>query len=338
MDENHLLETDATDLATARTLLTAISSDEIVRFSLLKGGANNRVYKMVLNSSSVFVFKHYFQHPQDPRPRLKAEYEFLQFAWRQGIRSIPQPHLQNTSCNAALYSYVEGSLASVKNANASFIRAAIAFLEQVNREKTKARHLLKASESCFRIEDFIAITDKRIDRLLSLPDKTEKLSYFFHKELIPKWISIKEELCKADLHSLQPSETDYILTPSDFGLHNVLITPQEHPIFIDFEYAGWDDPAKTICDFFLQPKIPIPFSFLDEFAGAISQLTTAPEKTKERALRMLPVCKIKWCCIILNVFLQVGKTRRDFAKSDQSLFQEQQIELARNYLKNHGIH
>ena len=26
--------------------------------------------------------------------------------------------------------------------------------------------------------------------------------------------------------------------------------------FIDFEYAGWDDPAKTVCDFFCQPGLP----------------------------------------------------------------------------------
>jgi hypothetical protein len=50
------------------------------------------------------------------------------------------------------------------------------------------------------------------------------------------------------------------VSPSDFGFHNVIISRRTN-YFIDFEFSGWDDPAKLYCDFILQPKIPIPRCF-----------------------------------------------------------------------------
>ena len=41
------------------------------------------------------------------------------------------------------------------------------------------------------------------------------------------------------------------LSPSDFGFHNALRTPAGTMVFLDFEYFGWDDPAKTGFGFFV---------------------------------------------------------------------------------------
>jgi len=141
---------------------------------------------------------------------------------------------------------------------------------------------------------------------------------------------VKDTACKAALHSLDPSSKDLIITPSDFGLHNALISGSGEPYFIDFEYAGWDDPAKTICDFFLQPKIPIPQMHFHAFAQQVCSMSINSEQTLQRTKLMFPVCKVKWCCIVLNVFARAGKTRRQFANSGQN--PEAQIALAKNYL------
>ena len=59
------------------------------------------------------------------------------------------------------------------------------------------------------------------------------------------------------------------ISPSDFGLHNAIRTAADIR-FIDFEFAGWDDPAKALVNFifslvfqfqeshqhYLQPCIP----------------------------------------------------------------------------------
>ena len=48
------------------------------------------------------------------------------------------------------------------------------------------------------------------------------------------------------------------LSPSDFGFHNALVDERAGLTFLDFEYAGRDDPAKLVSDFFCQPEIPVP--------------------------------------------------------------------------------
>ena len=53
-------------------------------------------------------------------------------------------------------------------------------------------------------------------------------------------------------------EADRVVSPSDFGFHNALRTEDGRLAFLDFEYAGWDDPAKLVCDFELQPAVPAP--------------------------------------------------------------------------------
>src|SRR5690606_1492036 len=42
-----------------------------------------------------------------------------------------------------------------------------------------------------------------------------------------------------------------LLSPSDFGFHNMLRRDDGSLAFIDFEYFGWDDPAKLAADFLL---------------------------------------------------------------------------------------
>src|SRR5205823_11119743 len=83
--------------------------------------------------------------------------------------------------------------------------------------------------------------------------------------------------------------------------------------FIDFEYAGWDDPAKLICDFFCQPAVPAPAHTFDRFAQAIAVEFPSPAIHLARAALLMPVYLVKWVCIMLNEFLPVGGSRRVFS-------------------------
>ena len=51
------------------------------------------------------------------------------------------------------------------------------------------------------------------------------------------------------------------ISPSDIGFHNIL-NSKGRLIFIDFEYAGIDDPCKLIADVILQPDYGIPESYI----------------------------------------------------------------------------
>ena len=51
------------------------------------------------------------------------------------------------------------------------------------------------------------------------------------------------------------AQNETIISPSDFGFHNMLIGKKCS--FLDFEYAGIDDAAKLICDFICQPDLQL---------------------------------------------------------------------------------
>ena len=123
------------------------------------------------------------------------------------------------------------------------------------------------------------------------------------------------------------SEDDRCISPSDFGFHNVLLKNDGALCFIDFEYAGWDDPAKLIGDFFCQPAVPVPPVYFDEFAAMVVSYSVRPEALRERAYLLLPAFQIKWCCIMLNEFLPAAAQRRQFADPTSSLDQRQRKQL-----------
>ena len=86
-------------------------------------------------------------------------------------------------------------------------------------------------------------------------------------------------------------------------------------IFLDFEYAGWDDPAKLTCDFFCQPECR--FRAITRHVRSVSR-GRFPESARvvERSKVLFAVYPVKWVCIRLYAFLPVGLGRRQFALNE----------------------
>ena len=142
---------------------------------------------------------------------------------------------------------------------------------------------------------------------------------FVLASLQPAWQTTRARICRdyGDLERpLEPRER--VLSPSDFGFHNALAGPDGRLRFIDFEYAGWDDPAKLIGDFFCQPQTPAPPQYWEFFVGGLIAGLKLEGGLARRARLLLPAFQIKWCCIMLNEFGAGDKARRDFAKGAAS--------------------
>lgn len=313
---------------------------KLVSVTQVAGGGNNRVFKLEFESCKPLIYKQYFQHPNDPRPRLETEFSFLQYAWDLGIRNIPEPLQINRSANAALYSFLDGRFVQKRDINGSLINEKIAFFLALNQTKKSGLHLRTASEACFSLEEYLKIVGARIRRLQDMPIEgtiEREVADFFHRELLPKWNLIQEWVCKTALHcGLSPNSKippeDQCLSPSDFGFHNALILTSNQLAFLDFEYAGWDDPCKTVCDLFCQPKIPVPESYFPLISRAFAAVTTNAEGCLKRIEMIRPVMQIVWCCILLNTFTQVGKSRRIFSQSEEVKNQEKQLHAAKQLL------
>lgn len=296
----------------------------------LKGGANNQVFKLNYNNTS-YVLKKYFQHKNDLRKRLFSEYNFLNFLWENNVSSIPKPIIFNEKNNLAIYSFIDGSCANKDDVNDNSINQAIDFLIAINKNKKNAINILNASEACFSLSDHIRVVNNRLNKFqtIIIDEKYEILKDLILLNLLPKWKKIKSNLEKYPDNILSLKER--CLSPSDFGFHNILIKNKKL-YFIDFEYAGWDDPAKMICDFFIQPKIPVSMKYFDEFSRKISKISLNFKDCTNRAKLLFPLYQIKWCLIILNIFNKTDKLRRSF--SEKKINYDLQLELAKNILKN----
>lgn len=284
-------------------------------------GGNNRVF-VVRAGDHTYVAKWYFVHPGDDRDRLHAEYSFVGYAMRAGIRAVPRAISCDRDRHLAVYEFIEGRKLTPGEVEGRHVEQAARFVEALNAPTARplAADLPRASEASFSLAEHFDTVERRIDRLRSIegPAEIDRAATRFVGELAEGWRRLRHRLAReaaAAGEDLQrPLELAMrCVSPSDFGFHNALERPSGELCFIDFEYAGWDDPAKTIGDFFSQPAVPVPLRFFESFLAAATRFAPDPELLAWRARLLLPVFQAKWCCIMLNDFLPVSLQRRRFA-------------------------
>ncbi|MBN2052419.1 phosphotransferase [Candidatus Woesearchaeota archaeon] len=330
----------------AKGLLAKIGMKGKFSIERLTGGRNNKVYKITTDGKE-FLLKQYFSHKNDPRNRLKAEYSFTTFCWNNNIKSVPKPFACDEKNQLGLYEFVNGRKLKQEEVNKEHINQAIDLFIAVNKYKNKAeaKKLPIASEACFSTKEHIALVEKRIERLKNIQadsDINKQAKLFIEKELIPKWEEvlkrIKKNIKDKKIDDKKISNDEKCISPSDFGYHNALLEEGKNKAkgklrFLDFEYSGWDDPAKTLCDYFCQPELAAPIKYYDYFAKKAFANNKYAKKIIARASSLLPAYRIKWCCIMLNEFTKTDSERRKFASpEDLNDMKRKQLEKTREYL------
>lgn len=281
-------------------------------------GGNNQLYR-VTNSSQDFVLKKYFQHSEDKRNRLAAEFSFLEFAHIKTPKFVPKPFSKNDTDFTALYEFIDGiKIRSEQDVKKHHIAACGEFITGLNDSlKHNAPCLMNASEACFSINDHLNTIDKRISELAINSNPDIQLSVVLNK-IQAQWVIIKEKVlnkCDAlqiSAQAILPPEKR-VISPSDFGYHNAIIQNNGMIKFIDFEYAGLDDPAKLVGDFFGQVAIPVSAEYIDDFITSCFKRPSFTKLDINRIYLLIDSYKIKWCCIVLNVFLSQNLNRRLFS-------------------------
>lgn len=285
------------------------------------GGGNNRTYRVETATGPVLL-KEYFRHPSDSRDRLGVEQAFSRFAHAHGVRSLPRPLACDREAGLAIYEFIPGRTLAAGEVSAAHVDEAAAFFAAINRHRREpgAAHLPNASEACFTLAEHLACVDRRLARLAAIEpasDLHRRAASLVSARVVPAWRRVRATVAAGGTPLDVPLADAYrAISPSDFGFHNCIVTPAGLT-FVDFEYAGWDDPAKTVCDFFCQPAVPVPREHLDRFLAAVAAAIGAGEGLRDRVALLLPVYELKWCCIMLNEFLPVGDERRAFAHAEE---------------------
>ena len=295
----------------------------------VSGGGNNKVVS-VQTKTNRYIAKFYYSHPSDTRNRLAAEYSFLAYAFARGLSDVPKPIFCDRKNNIGLYEFIEGRKLDTAELKRQHIMAAASFIKALNAGTDRDPTLPVASEGCFSIEQHFSIVDNRLNRLLGLPGESEmeQQARSFVGELESSWKKTKEMIsAKAGSLSEELGADDRCISPSDFGFHNALLENSGDICFIDFEYAGWDDPAKMAGDFFLQPAVAVSLEHFDDFISEALDYSKNKAMLAERARLLFPIFKIKWCCLMLNEFLPSAAKRRHFANPNVDSEQSKQLQL-----------
>jgi hypothetical protein len=315
------MASDTLEPAVAALLATLKRGTAGFRLEPLSASGNNRVFTVHCDGETL-VLKWYFHDAADTRDRLGAEYAFLAHAWNMGLRCIPQPLGKDLSTHLALYEFVEGYKLEAKQVNEPVMQQAAQFLARLNSRQSRAAAtaLPDASEACFSVSAHFAMVDARLARLAHMPVEVDidRAAAEFVSRLNAYWQGSKARLLQGCAAlGLNPDAAlpagDRCLSPSDFGFHNALVRPDGSLCVIDFEYAGWDDPAKAVGDFFSHPGVAVPHAQFEPFLAQALAPFDEPQRIAERVRLLEPISQIKWCCIILNEFLPAAASRRNFA-------------------------
>jgi hypothetical protein len=181
---------------------------------------------------------------------------------------------------------------------------------------------MRAAEGYTKLTDHVLNIKQRVDGMgvEHLPSNLRsdaKKSLSALKHLVDKRSANLAALISENKIQDELDESLLCISPSDFGFHNAIRTASGVR-FIDFEFAGWDDPAKTLADFALQPRIPIGpilFPLFCEMVGG--------HASRRRCIVLASILQLKWASIILGV-LDPWRSERLNAV-DKSLISEEAV-------------
>jgi len=302
--------------------INAPASDQVVRrmvdrepasMALMGGGRNNRVYRVDYEDGSKHLAKFYPQESSGSRDRLASEINSLGFLWKSQVRCIPQPVSADEQAKCGIFEYIDGTGIDSTRATAADVDQTIEFVKTLNRLHGSAllADLPLASDACFSFQDLKQTIDRRYGSLEEISEERpqiEALAEFLRDEFFPCYQSVLKSItASADARGLGMADVlgpqERTLSPSDFGFHNAIKRPNGQIVFIDFEYFGWDDPAKMISDYLLHPAQDLNEDLRQRFFdGCLDSFADWPGVSSRMDL-VYPLCGLKWCLLLLNEFL-----------------------------------
>jgi hypothetical protein len=328
-----LLELIDASASSAREAATGLLGAPPDSFEQLQGGRNSRLYR-VTQGGRAYALKQYVRVPGDDRDRLRTEFEALSFLRDAGIARVPAAIARDTAADCALYEFVVGTPVVPASVTDGDIDAVVELLAALRRtsQSPGCAWTAPASEARFSIADVLANIDVRLVRLrgaLRVGDSGRRFDEFLEHRLeaavaeIGAWarrvasapsIGVDREITRSER----------TLSPSDVGFHNAVRDRDGRLVFVDFEYFGWDDPAKTLCDFLLHPAMQLTAEHkvrLTRGMLAAMDLAQLPQRTAV----LFPLFGLKWITIVLNEFLPEHLARRDFSAGSGPTHEERRI-------------
>ena len=261
----------------------------VLSWSRVDGGTQNRLFRLDTLNGPPLLAKLYVV---DRWPRLETEFATLRALNAQDLARVPQALLRDDGMSYAVYSFEPGQTRRAADLTPCDIEAIAAFTAQLLR--FGPQHL--AAELAPAVAASFSPTEHRrviYARLAGIDTNVEAPQLNGVRAQVDKLLSGLVDEAEEPL----PRES-WRLSSGDFGPHNMLFGPDGELTVVDFEAAGWDDPAHAVMSFVahaasedLSPALSS--LFLGEFRE-LAQLSAADTDRYERVGRLMD---LEWVAV-----------------------------------------
>lgn len=319
------------DAGVARwTQTSALLGGEAFSMLQLPGGRNSAVYRVETQAGDACVAKCYRD-----ATRMTTEVAALRYMAAAGVAMTPGVIAVGEAPPMVLMSEVVGE--APVTVDAADIDQAVAFLAGVNRvSPARATWTLRAVEAGISFQDVSDAVEQRAARLLEVSSESgvfADMRAFVRDELLG--LLARTSLDAATGLDPLPREA-WVLSPSDFGFHNAVRHADGRLTFLDFEYFGWDDPAKLVADFVWHPAMALSEDLRRRFVAGVAAALDGGACLAKRLPVAYALFGLKWCTILLNEFLPEHWERRVHAgeSREHATALVEQLEKARGVARD----
>ena len=303
----------------------------------VEGRGNSKIFRVESSQGSI-ALKVYPDLAVDNRLRRNAEWQALKFLQRNKL-PVPKPVQTDAELNWSLIEWIDGSPADPQNQvhlgqAATFIQN----LNQASRAVSSGSVFGLATEACLNPSLIENQINNRLAALKLVKDSA--LRDFVDNSVSPTLVRTIERSRRlmVDGYGANLDQRFWTLSPSDFGLHNAIVTPQGDLVFFDFEYFGWDDPVKLTADVCLHPGMSLDENAQQYWISEAKRLFANDPNFGVRLNALYPLYAIRWALIMLNEYRTDKIKNRLNAQSrmqtDIRGAQVMQLEKAKLMLKN----
>ncbi len=308
-------------------LLKDLSFNDVVEVKRIKGKGNSTLFcfnDLTDTRRILKVYSNDFQHD-----RLKSEYFGLKKLRESGFQDVMEPVTFDKSFNCGVYKWIDAENPLIPTPE--LILSMVDFIGRLAAYSQKSRfdEFQKASSACLSVND---VLDQINFRIFQFEQEFISNLYFhdyFENDLKPLYFELRDwvefNINSGNLKS-EFAISSLILSPSDFGIHNVLVDDKKTN-YIDFEYFGWDDPAKLISDVAVHPGMNLTEDLKLLWVQNVIQIFEPEIHERYNVLKFL--YEYIWCLIYLNEFRAEIWERR--VNADPSKF-DQKLEILHNQL------
>ena len=272
----------------------------------VKNGRNSRIFRTV-SDRGTFALKLYPPPTTNSGDRLETEIRALRLMKDAGFADVPRVAAIDRRHGCVLLTWINGT--PVENVCDEDIDQASRFLAAVHslRQHPKGAALGLAREACLSGLEIVRQIDARLILL-----RTCRREPALHGFLDAVFAPARQRVCQKVASLVNAAQIDFAtdlsperrtLVPADFGFHNALRRPDGSLGFFDFEYFGWDDPAKLTADVLLHPGTDLTGHQRRFLLARLSRVYGTDTQYKERLMAYFSLFGLRWALIMLNEFV-----------------------------------